>query len=119
MALGGRMNLYQAVDSPTFIMRMLLILIPLLLIAWSINNTEALPVQSKLPNSNEVLTKEQNDFMTKLFAILTELNMTIKDLETMDPEQRSKLSERAALGLPTAREKAQCKNFFWKTFSAC
>lgn len=54
MALGGRMNLYQAVDSPMFIMRVLLSLIPLLLIAWSANNTEALPVQSKLPNSNEV-----------------------------------------------------------------
>lgn len=54
MALGGRMNLYQAVDSPAFIMRVLLSLIPLLLIAWSANNTEALPVQSKQPNTNEV-----------------------------------------------------------------
>lgn len=50
MALGGRINLYQAVESPMFMMRMLLSLVPLLLIAWSANNTEALPVQ----NSNEV-----------------------------------------------------------------
>lgn len=54
MALGGRMNLYQVVDSPTFIMRVLLSLVPLLIVAWSVNNTEALPVQSKLTNSNEV-----------------------------------------------------------------
>ncbi|TSR39592.1 Somatostatin-2 [Bagarius yarrelli] len=99
-------------------MRVLLSLIPLLLIAWS-TNTHALPVQSKPPNSNEVLSKEQMDFMTKFLANLAELNMTIKDLETMDPEQLSKLSERTALGLPPAREKSQCKNFFWKTFSAC
>ncbi|KAG7323639.1 hypothetical protein KOW79_013341 [Hemibagrus wyckioides] len=119
MALGGRMNLYQAVDSPTFIMRVLLSLVPLLLVAWSVNNTEALPVQGKLTNSNEVLTKEQKDFMTKVLAILAEFNVTIKDLENMDPEQRSKLTERVVLGLPPAREKSQCKNFFWKTFSAC
>ncbi|KAI5095641.1 somatostatin 6 [Silurus meridionalis] len=117
MALGGSKNLYQAVDSPTFLMRVMLSLIPLLLIAWSTNNTEALPVQNKLPNSNEVLTKEQMDFMTKFLAGLAELNMTIKDLESMDPEQLSKLSERAALSLPPAQEKPQCKNFFWKTFS--
>ncbi|KAB5546180.1 hypothetical protein PHYPO_G00069130 [Pangasianodon hypophthalmus] len=119
MALGGRMNVYQAVDSPMFMMRVLLSLIPLLLIAWSANNTEALPVQNKLPNSNEVLTKEQKDFLTKFLANLAELNMTIKDLETMDVEQLSKLSERAAFGLPPPREKSQCKNFFWKTFSSC
>ncbi|XP_053500392.1 somatostatin 6 isoform X1 [Ictalurus furcatus] len=118
MALGGRMNLYQAVDSPMFTMRVLLSLIPLLFIAWSTNNADALPVQDKLPNSNEVLTKEQKDFMTKFLANLAELNMTIKDLETMDHEQLSKLSERAAFGLPPAREKSQC-NFFWKTFSSC
>ncbi|XP_034167675.1 somatostatin 6 isoform X2 [Pangasianodon hypophthalmus] len=113
------MNVYQAVDSPMFMMRVLLSLIPLLLIAWSANNTEALPVQNKLPNSNEVLTKEQKDFLTKFLANLAELNMTIKDLETMDVEQLSKLSERAAFGLPPPREKSQCKNFFWKTFSSC
>lgn len=54
MALGGRMNLYQALESPTFMMRVLLSLIPLLLVAWNANNTEALPIQEKLPNSNEV-----------------------------------------------------------------
>lgn len=54
MALGGRINLYQAVDSPMFTMRVLLSLIPLLFVAWSANNADALPVQDKLPNSNEV-----------------------------------------------------------------
>ncbi|XP_053338755.1 somatostatin 6 [Clarias gariepinus] len=113
------MNLSQAVNSPTFMMRVLLSLISLLIFAWSANNTEALPVQDKLPNSNEVLTKEQTEFMTKFLANLAELNMTMKDLETMDAEQLSKLSERAAFGLPPPREKSQCKNFFWKTFSSC
>lgn len=59
--------------------------------------------------------------MMKILAELAELNMTVKELDALDLEQllNGKLGERSALGLPPAREKSPCKNFFWKTFYAC
>lgn len=68
----------------------------------------------------QVLTQEQKDLLMKIMSDLAELNMTVKDLGALDLEQllSGKLGERSAFGLP-AREKSPCKNFFWKTFSAC
>ncbi|KAL7859794.1 hypothetical protein SRHO_G00149410 [Serrasalmus rhombeus] len=120
MALAGGGTSCGGADGGMFIMRMLLSLVPLLLIAWSGTSTDALPVENKLPQSNEVLTKEQKDLLIKIMSDLAELNMTVKDLGALDLEQllSGKLGERSVFGLP-AREKSPCKNFFWKTFSAC
>ncbi|XP_072552840.1 somatostatin 6 [Salminus brasiliensis] len=120
MALNAGGDTCGAADGGMFIMRMLLSLVPLLLIAWSGTSTDALPIDNNLPQSIEVLTKEQKDLLMKIMSDLAELNMTVKDLGALDLEQllNGKLGERSVLGLP-AREKSPCKNFFWKTFSAC
>ncbi|KAK1801857.1 hypothetical protein P4O66_022494, partial [Electrophorus voltai] len=102
MRLGGRADPRGAEESVTFIMRVLLSMVPVLLIAWCTVGTEALPVQGKLPHSNDVLTKEQKDLLLKILSELAELNMTAKDLGALDLEQllSGKLGERVVLGLP-------------------
>ncbi|XP_066529353.1 somatostatin 6 [Hoplias malabaricus] len=112
MAQSGGGDSSGAEDGGMFIMRLMLSLLPLLLIAWT--NTDALPIDNKLPQSNEVLTKDQKELLMKIMSELAELNMTVKDLGAVDLEQL--LSGKLGL-IP--QEKSPCKNFFWKTFSAC
>ncbi|XP_076874599.1 somatostatin 6 [Brachyhypopomus gauderio] len=121
MRLGGRADPRGAGDGGTLVMKVLLGLVPVLLITWGTSGTAALPVQEKLPHSNEVLTKEYKELLLKVLTELAELNMTAKDLGAVDMEQllSGKLGEKFMLGLSPAREKSPCKNFFWKTFSSC
>ncbi|XP_073678677.1 somatostatin-2-like [Garra rufa] len=114
MTMGVRWNNHAAVERSMFIMRVMLSLFPLFLVVW---HGEALPVQDKQSQTNEILTKDQKDLLKKMMTDVAELNLTSKELADLDPEfLNGKLGEKSVFE-PTT--KSPCKLFFWKTFSSC
>ncbi|XP_067302070.1 somatostatin 6 [Pseudorasbora parva] len=117
MTMGAGWDNRAAVERSMFIMRMLLSLFPLVLMVW---NGEALPVPDKLSQTNEILTKDQNDLLKKMMTEMAELNLTSKELADLDSDfLNGKLGENSVVAQPTPKDKFPCKLFYWKTFSSC
>ncbi|XP_056305522.1 somatostatin 6 [Danio aesculapii] len=95
-----------------FLMRVLLSLFSLVFVIW---NGEALPVQDKQSQTNEILSKEEDGL--KMITYVAELNLTSKELADLDAELlNGKLWEKSD---KSSKDKSPCKLFFWKTFSSC
>nr|DBA16541.1 TPA: hypothetical protein GDO54_003924 [Pyxicephalus adspersus] len=70
--------------------------------------------------SMEIDEVKKNNLLNVLLAIL-DWASPWSDVDTVnndDPEFQYR-SQRSMYNPPIAREKGMCKNFFWKTFSAC
>ncbi|TRZ03722.1 hypothetical protein DNTS_009729 [Danionella cerebrum] len=108
MAVGVRWDNMAVVHRSTFIMRVLLCLSPLVFVIW---DSEALPVQDKQSETNEVLLKNMVD--------VEELNLTSTELSDLDSDLADGKAEWEESSGKSSKDKTPCKVFFWKTFSSC
>ncbi|NP_001122256.2 somatostatin 6 precursor [Danio rerio] len=112
MTMGVKWDNRDVFHRSMFLMRVLLSLFPLVFVIW---NGEALPIQDKQSQTNEILSKEEDGL--KMITYVAELNLTSKELADLDAELlNGKLWEKSD---KPSKDKSPCKLFFWKTFSSC
>ncbi|KAG2459512.1 SMS2 protein, partial [Polypterus senegalus] len=99
-------------------MHLLSSLVPLLLILWSVTSAQAMPLEERLAlRSGRGFSKDRKDSLLRILSELSDFGPLIKD--DSDVRQQSQLGERSVFSQSPPRERAPCKNFFWKTFSSC
>ncbi|MGH0156820.1 UNVERIFIED_CONTAM: hypothetical protein FKN15_032614 [Acipenser sinensis] len=65
--------------------------------------------------------KERKDFILKILSELSDFNILGKEMAALNSDQvkEYQLGERSIFNQYPPKERAPCKNFFWKTFSTC
>uniref|UniRef100_A0A8C4SFG4 Somatostatin-1B-like n=1 Tax=Erpetoichthys calabaricus TaxID=27687 RepID=A0A8C4SFG4_ERPCA len=95
-------------------------LVPLLLILSSVTSAQVMPLEERLALRSGRVSSAFVYRKASLLRILSELSdfgPLVKD--GSDVRQQSQLGERSVFSQSPPRERAPCKNFFWKTFSSC
>ncbi|MGH0159517.1 UNVERIFIED_CONTAM: hypothetical protein FKN15_039021 [Acipenser sinensis] len=71
--------------------------------------------------NNGGFAKERKDFILKILSELSDFNILGKEMAALNSNQvkESQLGERSIFNQYPPKERAPCKNFFWKTFSTC